>query len=285
MTAMQSRRLYLHIGLQKTGTSYLQSIMWRNEDLLRELGLDLVPPSKRETFHLMLDVRERYRPEFDPPAVATALERLPAQLAAASGPTALISEESLAPAGDQRIGDLLAACAEREVHLIVTLRDLGRQIPSAWQQTLQDARSLPYAEYLRRLRTNEGAASTKLWNSKDVAGILERWSRHVPADRIHLVTVPPQGSPQGTLLERYCRVLGVDPDPGRAAAPGERPADPGVPLPRRLRRHRQALPRGTRPRSPGRREAPGAARARGMVPRGVAEVRRRDRQGRIPGRG
>jgi hypothetical protein len=212
MTAMQSRRLYLHIGLQKTGTSYLQSIMWRNQDLLRELGLDLVPPSKRETFHLMLNVRERYRPEFDPPAVATALQRLPAQLAAAPGPTALISEESLAPAGDQRIGDLLAACADREVHLIVTLRDLGRQIPSAWQQTLQDARSLPYAEYLRRLRTNEGAASTKLWKSKDVAGILERWSRHVPVDRIHLVTVPPQGSPQGTLLERYCRVLGVDPE-------------------------------------------------------------------------
>ncbi len=74
---MPSRRLYLHIGLQKTGTSYLQSIMWRNQDLLRELGLDLVPPSKRETFHLMLDVRERYRPEFDPPAVATALQRLP----------------------------------------------------------------------------------------------------------------------------------------------------------------------------------------------------------------
>ena len=83
---MPSRRLYLHIGLQKTGTSYLQSIMWRNQDLLRELGLDLVPPSKRETFHLMLNVRDRYRPEFDPPAAASALKRLPGQLASASGP-------------------------------------------------------------------------------------------------------------------------------------------------------------------------------------------------------
>jgi hypothetical protein len=211
MTAMPSRRLYLHIGLQKTGTSYLQSIMWRNQDLLGELGLDLVPPSKRETFHLMLNVRHRYRPEFDPPAAASALQRLPGQLAAASRPTALLSEESLAPADDQQIQDLLAACAEREVHLIVTLRDLGRQIPSAWQQTLQAGQSLPYAEYLRRLRKNEGVPSAKLWGSKDVAAILERWSRHVPSDRVQLVTVPPQGSAQGALLERYCRVLGIDP--------------------------------------------------------------------------
>jgi hypothetical protein len=70
-----ARRLYLHIGLQKTGTSYLQKIMWANQDRLREQGLDLVPPSKRATFNLMLDVRERYNPTFDPPEVATALSR------------------------------------------------------------------------------------------------------------------------------------------------------------------------------------------------------------------
>jgi len=208
---MPSRRLFLHIGLQKTGTSYLQSIMWRNQDLLGELGLDLVPPSKRETFNLMLNVRNRYRPEFDPPAVATALARLPGQLAAASRPAALLSEESLAPADDRQIRDLLAACADRDVHLVVTLRDLGRQIPSAWQQTLQAGQSMPYGQYLRRLRRDEGVPFAKLWSSKDVSAILERWSGQVPAERIHLVTVPPQGSPQGALLERYCRVLGVDP--------------------------------------------------------------------------
>src|SRR5689334_20798806 len=206
-----SRRLYLHIGLQKTGTSYLQNVMWKNQDRLRGLGLDLVPSSKRETFNLMLDVRERYNPEFDPPEVATALAKLAGRLAAAPGPAALITEESLAPARDPQIQRLLAACTEREVHVVVTLRDLGRQIPSAWQQTLQSGGSLTYAAYLRRLRANEGRPHTRLWSSKDVAAILERWSAHVPAERIHLVTVPPPGSPHQTLLDRYTRVLGIDP--------------------------------------------------------------------------
>jgi hypothetical protein len=209
MAAMSSGRVYLHIGLQKTGTSYLQSIMWKNQDRLRELGLDLVPGSKRDTFHLMLNARGRYRPDIDPPAAGTALAKLRGQLAGA-GPRALISEESLAPADDQQIAALLAACADREVHLVVTLRDLGRQIPSAWQQTLQAGHSLPYPQYLRRLRRFEREGSPKLWASKDVAGILARWSDHVPAERVHLVTVPPAGSPQTLLLERYCRVLGVD---------------------------------------------------------------------------
>ena len=95
---------------------------------------------------------------------------------------------------------------------MLTLRDLGRQIPSAWQQTLQSGGSLSYAAYLRRLRKLEGRPHTGLWSSKDVAAILERWSAHVPTDRIHLVTVPPPGSPHQALLERYCRVLGIDPE-------------------------------------------------------------------------
>lgn len=207
-----SRRLYVHIGLQKTGTSYLQNVMWKNQDRLREQGLDLVPPSKRETFNLMLDVRERYNPEFDPPDVARALAGLRGQLTSASQPAALITEESLAPAKDSQIRRFLAACTDREVHLVVTLRDLGRQIPSAWQQTLQSGGSLTYAAYLRRLRKLEGRPHTRLWSSKDVAAILERWSAHVPTDRIHLVTVPPPGSPHQTLLDRYTRVLGIDPE-------------------------------------------------------------------------
>ena len=268
MTGMPpSRRLYLHIGLQKTGTSYLQNIMWLNQDRLREQGLDLVPPSKRATFNLMLDVRERYNPEFDPPEVASALARAP-------GPARLRlaarrpDHRGVAGPGSRRrrSSGLLAACTDRDVHLVVTLRDLGRQIPSAWQQTLQSGGSLSYAAYLRRLRGPRGRGRTRrLWSSKDVAAILERWSAHVPAERIHLVTVPPPGSPQQTLLERYSRVLGIDPERldrdversnesiGRVQAEllrrVNRAARARVPHPRRLRRHRQALPRGAGARS------------------------------------
>ena len=163
------------MGLQKTGTSYLQSIFWHNQSELARQGLDLVPGSKRDTFHLMLNVRERYQPDFDPPEVAGALAALPGQLARLSGTRALITEESLASATDDQIRNLLAACSDREVHLMVTLRDLGRQIPSAWQQVLQSGGTVSFERYLRRLAKQRGQADSKLWVNKDVVGVLRRY--------------------------------------------------------------------------------------------------------------
>ena len=40
-----SRRLYVHIGLPKTGTSFLQAALLHNREVLAEQGLDLVPVS------------------------------------------------------------------------------------------------------------------------------------------------------------------------------------------------------------------------------------------------
>lgn len=207
---MSGLPLFIHVGLQKTGTSYLQSIFWHNQSELARQGLDLVPGSKRDTFHLMLNVRERYQPDFDPPEVAGALAALPGQLSSLSGTRALITEESLASATDDQIRNLLAACSDREVHLMVTLRDLGRQIPSAWQQVLQSGGTVSFERYLRRLAKQRGQADSKLWVNKDVVGVLRRWGAHVPADRIHIVTVPPKGAAPEALLERFCAVLGVD---------------------------------------------------------------------------
>lgn len=206
------RPVYLHIGLQKTGTSYLQSIFWQSQAELTRQGLDMVPGSKRDTFHLMLRVRNRFDPDFDPPEVDQALSRLPGQLADSHGSRALISEEALAPASHDQIAALVAACAGREVHLMLTVRDLGRQIPSAWQQVLQSGGSISLDDYLRRLKRNKAKPGSEYWANKNLDEILDRWSRHIPEDRIYIVTVPPAGNPPEVLLRRFCGVLGIDPD-------------------------------------------------------------------------
>lgn len=205
-----ARPVYIHIGLQKTGTSYLQSIFWQSQKELTRQGLDMVPGSKRDTFHLMLDVRGRFNPEFDPPEAGESLEQLPGLLAGARGSRALISEESLAPCNDEQIKALVDACRGREVHLVLTVRDLGRQIPSAWQQLLQSGGSMPFDAYLRRLKKTEDRPTSKHWANKNVNEILDRWSAHIPEKRIHIVTVPPPGSEPELLLRRFCEVLGVD---------------------------------------------------------------------------
>lgn len=206
---MATPRLFVHIGLQKTGTSFLQRIFWDSVPELARQGVDLVPDTKLAMFRLMLDVRERFDPEIDPPSVTRALARLPEQLAAAQD-TALITQESLATATPEQIARFVAATTDRELHIVLTLRDLGRQIPSAWQQTLQTGRSERMGRYLARLEESAGT-DARAWRTMDVPAIVARWREAVPAERIHIVTVPPAGSSPTLLLERFCSVIGIDP--------------------------------------------------------------------------
>ncbi len=210
-----SRKLFLHIGLQKTGTSYLQSVFWQNKKELRAQGLDMVPGTLRRTFWLMLDVRGRVDPDFDAPHIGRSLERLPQQLADARGSRALTTEESLASATSDQIERLLAACGDREVHVVITVRDLARLIPSSWQQRLQAGSHQRLGDHLDRLRDswtsgNEPDRLQGPWQQKNAAAVAARWARHVPAERIHVVTVPPSGSVPDELLRRFCQVLDVD---------------------------------------------------------------------------
>ena len=207
------RRLYIHVGLQKTGTSYLQAVMLHNRDVLAEQGLDLVPPTKRGAFELMLLVRNRYNPARDAASVPDSLARFSALLEQAPGSRALLSQESLAAAGPNQIERLLDACGDREVHVIATVRDLARQLPSQWQQLLKGGGTTPYQRFLRQAHDREQEGSDERpWTHLNITAVLARWSDALGPERIHVVTVPPPGSAPKTLLERYCSVLGVDPD-------------------------------------------------------------------------
>jgi hypothetical protein len=215
-----SRRVYLHLGLQKTGTSYLQGVMRHNRELLAAQGLDLVPDSRRESFALMLQVRDRYNPERDPAFVGGALDRFTEGLERAPGSRALLSQESLAACRRAQVKRLVEACGDREVHVLLTVRDLARQVPSSWQQELKAARTVSYERWLERLQEGEQAGrGGHPWIQLDPPAVLARWAELLPPERIHVVTVPPSGSPPTLLLERYCRVLGVRAE-GLAPAPG-----------------------------------------------------------------
>lgn len=209
--AQQPRRLFLHLGLQKTGTSFLQGVMWANAEALAAQGLDLLPTTRREAFELMLDVRERYNPERDPASAARALERFTTSLEQAPGDRALVSQESLAAARPKQVRRLLDACGDREVHVVLTVRDLARQLPSSWQQELKSGKTDGYVDFLSLLRGHQQQGLTRHpWIQLDPPTVLSRWRDLLPPERIHVVTVPPRGSRVDVLLGRFCSVLGVD---------------------------------------------------------------------------
>ena len=217
------RRCYVHVGCPKTGTSYLKSVLWASREQLAAQGLELPFSAPSDHFHLTLALRGMLDEEMDPPKAFSILERLPLALAQTQTPRVIIIHESLAPATTEQVRRLVNLLDGFQVHVIVTARDLARQIPSGWQQRIQQRERMTYPDFLKAVVDRQPAA-LDFWINQDLLDITARWAADIPPDRMHLVTVPRTGARPGLLLDRFCSVLDVDPTSLQADTPRENPS-------------------------------------------------------------
>lgn len=212
----------MHVGPAKTGTSYLQNVLWQSREALAAQGVALLL-EHRERYHLALALRDLLTEGDFPPEAFTAPELLRTAAASVRADSdALITQERLAgttPEQAQRLVDLLPGW---QVHVIVTARDLARQIPSVWQQMTKKGQTLGYDGFLRAV-VERGPAEL-FWSRQDLVAVAARWSSVVSPECTHIVTVPPSGSSPALLLERFCSVLGVDPAPLETTATFSNPS-------------------------------------------------------------
>ena len=240
-----ARRAFLHVGTAKSGTSYLQDLWWRHHDELRDRGLLLPGRRRRDHFTaaalvkgmtaVVDDLGDRDRDVWD---------RLVEETRAWPGDVLVSNEhfaDSPADAAAAALSDL--ASAADEVHVLVTARDLGRVLPSAWQQRVKMGARMPYRKFLGSVRREDG--DQKFWRYQDVPAILDVWSAGVPGERVHVVVVPAPGAPRDELWLRVASVLGLDVTGLDTAA--QRPNDSlGVVEAELLRRVNDAVPRDRR---------------------------------------
>jgi hypothetical protein len=214
------RKVFIHIGAPKSGTTFLQQIMHTNRRALREAGV-LYPVESH--FRASLDLRGiQFKSHFDP-AVPGAWRRLIEEVRRWPG-TAVIDHEILAAARKREIDRAMADLGGADVHIIWTERDLARQLPAAWQESLKNGNTSTFADYLASVQAGGragGRPAKVFWGLHNSPAVLARWSRGLPADRVHVVTVPPSGSDPLLLWQRFAGVIGVDPDRFNARVGGE----------------------------------------------------------------
>jgi polyhydroxyalkanoate synthesis regulator phasin len=205
-----TRRAYLHVGSPKTGTTFLQQVLWAQRDVARVQGLLLPLTRVTDHYYASLDVREVADEPHRPDEASGAWGRL-VEEAKSWGGDVLVSHELFAPATAEQAARAVASLEDTfEVHIVVTARDLVRQIPAEWQQHIKsrDVATLP--EFIARLRADE-ARQSWFWAVQDFAGMLRRWGGTLPASQLHVVTVPPPSSPSAVLWERFASLVGLTP--------------------------------------------------------------------------
>ena len=206
-----STRVLLHVGTPKTGTSYLQDVLFRNRRALERAGI--LYPADRFDAHFLaaLDLMQLPWGGLESEAHG-AWDRMAAAVRAWTG-TAVISHEILATASRTQISRALSSLGhpDTEVHLVLSLRDLVRQIPAEWQENVKHRSGFSYHDFLATIRdpAREGRVATWFWGVQEIPDILNRWAADLPPERVHLVTVPAPGGPPDLLWERFCEALGL----------------------------------------------------------------------------
>ncbi|MDT4921447.1 MAG: hypothetical protein QOI15_2349 [Pseudonocardiales bacterium] len=212
--------VYIHVGAPKTGTTYLQQILHHNRPALRRAGL-LYPGTQHAHFWASQDLRERRFRGHTDAHVAGAWKRLVKEIRGWPD-RSLIDHETLAAAPREAIDRAFADLDFAEVHIVLTARDLARQLPATWQERVKNGSTGSYSDFLASVRAAKAErepAARHFWAMQGAPAILARWSRTLPPEHVHVVTVPPRGSDPGLLWQRFAGLLGVDPGAYDTALP------------------------------------------------------------------
>lgn len=202
-----TERVYLHVGAPKSGTTYLQRVLDQNRDRLAASGVLVVGERHLDRIHAAMQVRDDERLADLPQSARTAWDRLVRQIRDWDGPAAVLSYELFCVASADQAARALADLASYDVHLVITARDLGRSLVSAWQERLKFGLTTPLEKWVPKPEDVEG--SEWGWRTLDPAGIAERWGGTLPPDRVHVVTVPrPEAGPT-ELWRRFAEACGL----------------------------------------------------------------------------
>ena len=211
-----SRVVYLHVGAPKTGTTYLQDRLALNKAALAQQGVHYPLNLHASQFRPALDLLEMpwgglqvdVGGEWD--GLVNRVRRLNGKV--------IVSHEILAAARATQVKRAMTGLRGAEVHLVYSARDLARQIPAEWQEGIKHQRKQGFGGFLTQVQgSRRSKPNMWFWRVQSLPDVLSRWSRGLPPENVHLVTVPQSGAPRDLLWQRYCQAFDIDP----AWAPAE----------------------------------------------------------------
>ncbi|HSV38275.1 MAG TPA: hypothetical protein VLI04_05895 [Nocardioidaceae bacterium] len=210
-----SERVVLHVGAMKSGTSFIQQTLAENKDVLAGQGFLFPGEVWRHQVLGVIDVLGQLR-DGKPMVLAEGMwQRLLDEMSAHDG-TSLISMEFLAPVPKVNIRKVLDSLAPAQVDVVLTVRDLGRNIPAMWQEGVQNAETWTWDDFEEAIRTGDPTTpgwARRFWRPMAIAAIADRWVSEAGVDHVTIVTGPPPGAPRDLLWRRFCDAVRLDPEP------------------------------------------------------------------------
>jgi hypothetical protein len=123
-----------------------------------------------------------------------------------------ISSEFFCEAPGDVVADVVDSLGGSDVHVVVTLRNLGRLLPSSWQQYLKYGVVTPYESWLRDIFAPPGESKNKtptFWKRHDHAAVLRRWTEAAGPENVTVLVL--EGVDRSAQFRTFAQLLAVDP--------------------------------------------------------------------------
>ena len=209
-----SDRIVLHIGAMKTGTTFLQTTLERNHELLAAAGVDFTGNrfayQTRAVSAVLKGPKERGRRYKKWRKLVRAARQ-------AEQEVSVVSMEFLSFADDRQIKQLLKPLKGMRVEVVMTVRDQLQVAPAQWQTYCRNNGTSDWGTYLREIepgpfgRDRKNDAYRTFHRAQDVDSTLRRWAAFKRVRKVHVVTVPGRDAPQDELWNRFFEAVGVTP--------------------------------------------------------------------------
>lgn len=203
-------RVYIHVGAPKTGTTFIEQVLYHHRRELADHGV-LYPADYYDEHYLAaVDLQElAFNAERRPEAEGH-WEKVAFRARGWPG-ISIISHDVFAGASEQDARRAIESLAPAEVHIVYTARDLARQLPSHWQEDVKHGEVSGFNSWLDAcLRRDDGRWNLRwFWAVEDIPDVLTRWASTLPASQVHVVTVPPAGAQRHVLWDRFADVVGL----------------------------------------------------------------------------
>ena len=208
--AIAPNGLLLHIGVHKTGTTAIQAA-------LADARTDLVAggvryPGKLQAHHrAALAVLGRpwgWNTRGGAVLDTEHFDKLAKRANAYSG-RVVISSEFFCEADEETARTVVERLGGERVQVVITLRNLGKLLPSSWQQYLKYGLTTPYEKWLEDVFANPGAAriSPTFWKRHDHGAVLTRWAAAVGPENVSVLVL--EDVPRDAMFMAFAQMLGV----------------------------------------------------------------------------
>lgn len=216
ISPIPNKGVLLHIGVHKTGTTAIQAALADARDSLAESGV-LYPGKLQAQHRAALAVLGRPwgwntrggavldRKHFD--RLAKRTSQAPGRVVVSSEFFCEVPEETAI----EVIRDLRGQ-SNRSVQVVVTLRNLGKLLPSSWQQYLKYGLTTPYETWLEDVFATPGTSkmTPTFWKRHDHGQVVRRWSQAVGAENLSVLVL--EDVPRDFIFRSFAQYLDVPED-------------------------------------------------------------------------